>query len=144
MKNNDFHIDRKRLKAAFDFEKQSGQWSRFDPDGDNFDFGYEMALTFKVRINMIKIIRKEVVAHNFRLWDQANEITSAKFSTEKSIKECGLPSHWQYEIHDKNLLKAVNDNGLSYLGKLKDNQTYEFGGILVKRKILLRRVEMLC
>ena len=68
-KNNDFHIDKNRLKAALSFEKKSGQWSRFDPDGDNFDFGYEMALTYKVRVNMIKIIRKEIVAFNFRLFD---------------------------------------------------------------------------
>ena len=68
-KNNDFHIDRSRLKAALNFEKSSGQWSRFDPDGDNFDFGYEMALTYKVRLNLIKIIRKEIVAFNFRFWE---------------------------------------------------------------------------
>ena len=30
------------------------------------------------------------------------------------------------------------------MGKLKDNRDYEFGGIMVKRKILLRRLEGLC
>jgi hypothetical protein len=32
MKNNDFHIDRDRLKAAIAFEKREQQWARFDPD----------------------------------------------------------------------------------------------------------------
>jgi hypothetical protein len=103
-----------------------------------------MALTYKVRVNLIKIIRKEVVAYNFRLWEQALEPTKATFNTEASLKESGLPSNWKSEVHDKNLLKAVSDNGLAYLGKLKDNREYEFGGIMVKRKILLRRLEKLC
>ncbi len=103
-----------------------------------------MALTYKVRVNLIKIIRKEIVAYNFRLWEQALEPTKATFNTEESLKESSLPSNWKSEVHDKNLLKAVSDNGLAYLGKLKDNREYEFGGIMVKRKILLRRLEKLC
>lgn len=66
---NDFKIDKARIKAAMLFEAKTGHKSRFDPDNDNFDFGYEMALTFKIRLNLIKIIRKEIVAFNFRLWD---------------------------------------------------------------------------
>jgi hypothetical protein len=103
-----------------------------------------MALIYKVRVNMIKIIRKEIMANNNRLWDQALEPTKQKFGTEESIKESKLPGNWKCEVHDKNLLKAVSDNGLAYLGKLKDNQAYEFGGVMVKRKILLKRVEKLC
>lgn len=41
-----------------------------------------MALTYKVRINLIKIIRKEIVALNLRLWEQTLETTKAKFGTE--------------------------------------------------------------
>ena len=52
-----------------------------------------------------------------------------------------LPAEWKVETHDKNLLKAVNENGLNYLGKMKDNMEYEFGGILTRRKSLLRRLE---
>jgi len=55
-----------------------------------------------------------------------------------------LPLDWTVEVHDKNLLKAVNENGLNYLGKMKDNREYEFGGILTKRKFLLRRLEQIC
>lgn len=69
VKKNDFHIDKKRLKAAFKFENDTGQQTRFDPDGDNFDFGYEMALTFKVRVNLLKIVRKEIVSANFKFWE---------------------------------------------------------------------------
>ena len=103
-----------------------------------------MALTYKVRVNLIKIIRKEICAFNFRMWEQGFESTKLRFGTEESLKECGLPTNWKIEVHDRNLLKAVSDNGLAYLGKLKDNQQYEFGGIMVKRKLLLKRVEKLC
>lgn len=41
----------------------------FDPDSDGFVYGYEKALTFKVRYNMFKIIRKEINANNFRFFD---------------------------------------------------------------------------
>ena len=132
------------MKAALSFEKKSGQWSRFDPDGDNFDFGYEMALTYKVRVNLIKIIRKEICAFNFRLWEQALESTKLRFDTEESLKDSSLPTNWKVEVHDRNLLRAISENGLGFLGKLKDNRDYEFGGIMVKRKLLLRRVEKLC
>jgi hypothetical protein len=143
-KNNDFHIDKGRLKAALSFEKKSGKWTRFDPDGDGFDFGYEMALTYKIRVNMIKIIRKEICASNFRLWEQCLENTKERLGSEEQVKESQLPSHWKCEVHDRNLLKAVSENGLTYLGKLKDNREYEFGGMMVKRKILLKRLEKLC
>ena len=55
-----------------------------------------------------------------------------------------LPPDWKVEIHDKNLLRAVQENGLKYLSKLKDNSEYGFSCINVPSKYLLRRVEILC
>ena len=64
--------------------------------------------------------------------------------TPDKIKQQILPPHWKVEIHDKNLLKAVQENGLKYLSKLRDNDEYGFNGIDVSSKCLLRRVEILC
>lgn len=47
-------------------------------------------------------------------------------------------------MHDKNLLKAVSENGLSFLSRLKQNKEYDFDMIKISRKKLLRRVEQLC
>lgn len=69
-KKNDFRIDRKRIKAAHYYEKTNDRLT-FDPDQDGFNFGYEKALTFKVRVNMLKIVRKEVLAHSCRFWDHS-------------------------------------------------------------------------
>lgn len=47
LRTNDFHLNTDMLKAAEIFEKTSTFRVYFDPDGDNFNFGYEMALTLK-------------------------------------------------------------------------------------------------
>lgn len=65
---NDFRVDKDRIKAAHEFEK-SCQRLVYDPDNDGFNFGYERALTFKVRTNMFKIIRKEIISSEFKLFD---------------------------------------------------------------------------
>ena len=69
-KKNDFRIDRLRIKAAHYYEKNNERLT-FDPDQDGFNFGYEKALTFKVRVNMLKIIRKEILAHSARFWEHS-------------------------------------------------------------------------
>jgi len=60
---NDFRVDRERIRAAHYYEKKHDRLV-FDPDNDGFNFGYEMALTFKVRFNMFRLIRKEILANN--------------------------------------------------------------------------------
>ena len=72
---NDFKIDKERIKAAHEFEKVCSRLV-FDPDNDGFNFGYERALTFKVRTNMFKIIRKEIISSDFKLFDQCVESLS--------------------------------------------------------------------
>ena len=69
-KRNDFRIDRQRIRAAHYYEKTHERLT-FDPDQDGFNFGYEKALTFKVRVNMLKIIRKEVLSNQSRFWDHS-------------------------------------------------------------------------
>ena len=58
---NDFRVDRDRIRAAHYLE-ENNQRLCFDPDNDGFNFGYEMALTFKVRFNMFRLIRKEILS----------------------------------------------------------------------------------
>ena len=69
-KKNDFHVDKDRIRAAHFWEKTNRRLT-FDPDQDGFNFGYEKALTFKVRVNLLKIIRKEILSNNERFWNDA-------------------------------------------------------------------------
>ena len=56
------------LKAA-DIYERTHKRIAYDPDGDNFNFGYDMALTLKVRLTMMKLIRKEILANGCRMWE---------------------------------------------------------------------------
>ena len=103
-----------------------------------------MALTFKVRYNMFRLIRKEILASNCKFWDDNVDDLSLKFNKEEVKKESELPVNWEVEIHDKALLKAVSIHGIQFLSKLKNNDELGFKDILVSKKKLLRRVENLC
>lgn len=46
--------------------------------------------------------------------------------------------------HDKGLLRAVSEQGLSYLKLLKENEQYGFENMRVPSKRLQKRVEFLC
>eukprot|EP00347_Sterkiella_histriomuscorum_P008411 403345196 len=140
---NDFKIDKKRISAAHEYEKTC-QRLVYDPDADGFNFGYERALTYKVRMNMFKLIRKEILAGNFRLFEQSLENLSAVLRGERELNKTKLPEEWICDKHDRNLLKAVSDNGLSYLNKMKENTDYGFENVNVPRKRLQKRLEFLC
>lgn len=76
---NDFRVDRERIKAAHSYEEKNERLV-FDPDQDGFNFGYEMALTFKVRYNMFRLIRKEIVANSWKFWDDNVDDLALKFN----------------------------------------------------------------
>ena len=138
-KNNDFHVDKDRIRAAHFYEKTNERLT-FDPDMDGFNFGYEKALTFKVRVNMLKIIRKEILSNKERFWEHSQEALKQICSPEVREKY-KLPDNWRQEVHDRNLLKAVGEHGLNILSKLKDNPEFGFSDIRLSRKRFLRRVE---
>ena len=79
---NDFRVDRERIKAAHGFEENNERLA-FDPDQDGFNFGYEMALTFKVRINMFRLIRKEILSNHLKFWDDQVDDLALKFNKEE-------------------------------------------------------------
>ena len=108
----------------------------YDPDTDGFNFGYERALTFKVRINLFKIIRKEIISCEFKLFDANIEQLSQRLRDERERNLTKLPEEWICDKHDRYLLKAVSDHGLQYLGKLKENSEYGFENVRVPKKRL--------
>lgn len=57
----------------------------FDPDCDGFNFGYERALTFKVRTNLFKIVRKEILSNNFKLFDQCVDSLNEKLKEDRAL-----------------------------------------------------------
>lgn len=86
------------------------------------------------------MIRKNVASKNFKFWDFLLEKTSEVFT--EGISQ--LSEGWKVEVHDKNLLQAVNDHGLWYLKMLSENSQYGFDGIIVSETNLFERVKKLC
>lgn len=78
---NDFKIDWKRIKAAGEYEAKKGERLAYDPDKDGFDFGYEKAVSLRVRISLFRLIRKEVISFNFRCWDWALDEVNEKYGS---------------------------------------------------------------
>ena len=73
----------------------------YDPDQDGFKFGFELALMIKVRINLFRIVRKEIASYNFRYWEWGLEECLKIYGTEKALREARLPSCWEMKTHDR-------------------------------------------
>ena len=141
---NDFKIDWKRINAAHKHELNVGERLAYDPDKDGFDFGYEHAVPLRIRINMFRLIRKEIVALNFRFWDWAKDELVDEYGTYESLTEAGLPTDWDVNFHDRAIFKAIAREGIPALSKFKNNKDLGFEGINVSKKKLLARIENMC
>ena len=104
VEETDFHIDYEKIKAVKAFEKSAGQRLLYDPDNDGFEFGFELALMIKVRINLFRIIRKEIASFSFRFWEWGLEETEKIYGTPKAIADAGLPDCWDIKKHDRIIL----------------------------------------
>ena len=104
-----------------------------------------MALTFTKRFELFEILRGHIVANDFRQWDDNIEGLTAYMESEKISKSYAkVPDIWQVNVHDKALLKAVTKHGLPILSKLKNNEEFGFKDLLISKKKLLRRLELVC
>lgn len=66
-------------------------------------------------------------------------------ATPEEFEAAKLPVDvWKFEAHDKSLLRAVSENGLNFLNKMKGNAEWGFSDITLSRKVLVRRVEQVC
>lgn len=70
---------------------------------------------------MFKIIRKEIISNDYKLFDSCVDNLAEKLKEDREKQNCKLPEEWICDKHDRYLLKAVSDNGLQFLSKLKEN-----------------------
>jgi hypothetical protein len=70
---------------------------------------------------MFKIIRKEIISSDYKLFDSCVDGLSEKLKEDRERLACKLPEEWIVDKHDRYLLKAVSENGLQFLSKLKEN-----------------------
>jgi hypothetical protein len=55
-----------------------------------------------------------------------------------------MPSDWDCAIHDKNLIRAVEENGFSFLNSISNNADYGFDKITISFDDANTRVNFLC
>ena len=51
---------------------------------------------------------------------------------------------WNPEVHDKNLLNVLWDNGFNSLKTISNNSNMGFGGIKIDKEVAIDRVEYIC
>ena len=87
-------------------------------------------------MNTFKIIRKEILPQNYKLFEQHIDNLAEILREERENKKTKLPDDWIVDKHDRMLLKAVSDNGIPYLSKLRENPDYGFCDTNVSKKRL--------
>lgn len=60
---------------------------------------------------MLKIVRKEILAHNARFWEHSQEALRT-LNTPEVKDKAKLPELWRQDMHDLNLLQSVAKEGL--------------------------------
>eukprot|EP01022_Parablepharisma_sp_SALTPOND_P011955 TRINITY_DN1525_c0_g1_i1.p1 TRINITY_DN1525_c0_g1~~TRINITY_DN1525_c0_g1_i1.p1 ORF type:complete len:608 (+),score=36.09 TRINITY_DN1525_c0_g1_i1:754-2577(+) len=116
----------------------------FDPDNDGFVVSPEMAQQLYTNLNLLIFVRKHLLAANAKTFNAGLSSLTENMEKYTSEKHGYLPAGWTPAIHDKGLLYAVSENGLSFLSELSDNKQYGFEGIVISEEDARRRLEFLC
>ena len=87
-------------------------------------------------MNTFKIIRKEIISHEFKLFESCLETLAENLSEERDSGKSKLPEEWIVDKHDRMLLKALSEHGYPFLSKLRENTDYGFENINVSKKML--------
>ena len=69
--------------------------------------------------------------------DEQNELLKSKGGFS-------LPQNWTIDKHDRALIFAVCDKGITFLKQIRHDELYSMQGMKVTKKKLLRRLEWLC
>eukprot|EP00347_Sterkiella_histriomuscorum_P008410 403345198 len=141
---NDYKVLKPKQLRLDLFENQ-GQELYFKTD-DEDDFRVTIDIAFKInkRVALFNLIRKIIMSNQNQLFDACIDDLTELIIEEREKDECYLPVDWLVGIHDRGLLNAISERGVSYLKQAK--QEHEFGlyAITISSKKLLRRVEFLC
>jgi len=115
---------------------------RYDPDGDQFNFGVIEAFKVSKRMAFFAFIRRQLFANDAKGFTQGAEYMH---KAHEELKEKHVCPGWETPKYDLALLMAVSDKGVSYLRSLKyQGDDYGLTGVKMNKKKLLKRAEWLC
>lgn len=99
---------------------------QLDPDDDGFVIPYEKAVQMNKSRNYLYFIRKNIISHNYKLFEQGLnnliEVTKRGQSQPVKCKE----DFWNCSIHDKSLIGLIEEKGFGYLKEeIKSHQLFK-------------------
>ena len=116
---------------------------QMDPDNDGFNMSFEEAEKMNKNMNILHFIRKHILSNKAKLFLNGLNNLSEITKTGNSLPQ-NLPANWDCSNHDRNLLQAVEDNGLSYTEKLSNNMNYNFDNMVISAEDAITRINFLC
>jgi hypothetical protein len=111
---------------------------QMDPDNDGFNISFEEAEKLNKNMNILHFIRKYIISNNFKLFN--NGVSNLVDASKNSLPT----NNWDCATHDKALLIAVNEHGLSYMDKMSNNKDYNFQNINITPEEATNRINFLC
>lgn len=132
---------------------------QMDPDNDGFNISFEDAERLNKNMNILHYIRKHILSNYSKLFNNGlNSLIESSFpqnfnvaNTSLGNTSCtylpypfNLPQGWSCAKHDKGLLNAVADNGLSYLNNLSNDCKFDLANMSLSYEEGLNRVNYLC
>ena len=112
-------------------------------DNDGFKLSYEKSNEFLNNLNYMEFIRKNFILNNFNYFNKCLE-KIIKFTKEGQSEpnEC-KNNFWDCNLHDKNLLILVEENGFNYLNEQIQKNNI-FINIPFTKKEYMKRIDFLC
>ena len=131
-----------RMLAQHTLNPEEGETDVKDADG--YRMTIEESENLQNSLNKLQFIRKHILKNGSEFFNV--ELSELENFTKKN-SDSGDPwakDSWKCEVHDRGLLNAVADHGLSFLNQISNNSQYSFVGIEINGDQALTRVHQLC
>ncbi|OMJ79463.1 hypothetical protein SteCoe_20519 [Stentor coeruleus] len=131
-----------RMLAQHTLNPEEGETDVKDADG--YRMSIEDAENLQNSLNKLQFIRKHILKNGSEFFN--SELQELDLFTKKNSEsdEPWAKDSWKCDIHDRGLLNAVADNGLTFLSQISNNIQYSFINVDISGEQALSRVHQLC
>ena len=131
-----------RMLAQHTLNPEEGETEVKDADG--FKMSTEDSESLQNSLNKLQFIRKHILKNGSEFFN--TELKELENFTKKNAEtnDPWAKESWKPDVHDRGLLNAVADNGLSFLSSISNNSQYSFNSIEISTEQALSRVHQIC
>ena len=131
-----------RMLAQHTLNPEEGESDVKDADG--FKMLIEESENLQNSLNKLQFIRKHILKNGSEFFNaELNELENFTKKNSDPNDPWGKET-WKVDVHDRGLLNAVADNGLSFLSQISNNLQYSFTSIELTSEQGQNRVHQLC